>query len=382
MSVFEKYSEKEIFAGILAVQVIEDSHYYEENSMVESADVNGSYHKAKIILDDNGGYGFELIRELYNPANKDELRVLKEKYLGEDGQSLDQFVKLFPQGEVYTYFGFDSVGRMTFDSLGYLADRVIASKIAETQSAYTTIEYGGEVCEVYVDNGDISDFKEEIENGTLLECEGVCHFESYRDYIEGQVGVILDDFNDIGLYERDGSWGFYLTEKELQYIGLGDALEKEKAEYENMKDILVVGDNKFELVDELPLGYVFWNIGRNMPDGYLPLCRIAAVQPFEGARNIEVDTLKAVRLEGAQTVLRASVEGFENVEKMEAFVKRCSGKVLGEKQQRKLDKVRDALEALKPLTMERTLAKVLEDANSRSASSQAKGDKEPEKEYF
>lgn len=119
-----------------------------------------------------------------------------------------------------------------------------------------------------------------------------------------------------------------------------------------------------------------------MPDGYLPLCRLKMIQPFDGAREVEADTLKAIKLEGAQTVLRASIEGFETVEKMEAFVKKCSGKTLGSNEQRKLDKVRDALEALKPLTMERTLAKVLEDANSRSASSPAKGDKEPEKEYF
>lgn len=36
----------------------------------------------------------------------------------------------------------------------------------------------------------------------------------------------------------------------------------------------------FELVDHVPLGYSIWNIGKNMADGYLPLCRLAAVQPY------------------------------------------------------------------------------------------------------
>ena len=68
------------------------------------------------------------------------------------------------------------------------------------------------------------------------------------------------------------------------------------------------GEDVFELVNEVPLGYTVWNIGcksngGHMTDGYLPLCRMKRDQPFEGGRAIEPDTLKAIKIEGAQTIL-------------------------------------------------------------------------------
>ena len=78
----------------------------------------------------------------------------------------------------------------------------------------------------------------------------------------------------------------------------------------------------FELVDHVPLGYSIWNIGKNMADGYLPLCRLAAVQPFPGWRNIEVDTLKAIKCEGAQVILEAAGWGPETPEQIERYIKK------------------------------------------------------------
>jgi len=79
----------------------------------------------------------------------------------------------------------------------------------------------------------------------------------------------------------------------------------------------------FELVDQAPLGYVIWNIGDHMPEGYLPFARPCMRQPFEGGRNIDPDTLKAVPCEGAQAILAASIHcGAENLREMEAFVKK------------------------------------------------------------
>lgn len=75
-------------------------------------------------------------------------------------------------------------------------------------------------------------------------------------------------------------------------------------------NILIVanrcGIHRFEIVDEVPLGYEVWNIGTNMAPGYLPLCRLCAVQPFDGGRNIEPDTLKAIRVDGAEKILKAT----------------------------------------------------------------------------
>ena len=90
-------------------------------------------------------------------------------------------------------------------------------------------------------------------------------------------------------------------------------------------NILIVenrnGIHRYELVDEVPLGYEIWNIGANMAPGYLPLCRLCATQPFEGGRNIEADTLKAIKIDGAEKALKAAHYG-KTVKEMEKYVMR------------------------------------------------------------
>lgn len=83
-----------------------------------------------------------------------------------------------------------------------------------------------------------------------------------------------------------------------------------------------VGENIFEVVDHFPLGYEIWNIGTNMAEGYLPLCRLSSRQPFPGARNIETDTLKAVKTDGAREMLDVAGFGIKTLQDAEAFVKR------------------------------------------------------------
>lgn len=78
----------------------------------------------------------------------------------------------------------------------------------------------------------------------------------------------------------------------------------------------------FELVESVPRGYLIWNIGKNMADGYLPLCRLCAVQPFRGGRNIEGDTLKAIKCEGAQVILKAAGYGPGTLDGMERYIER------------------------------------------------------------
>ena len=65
-----------------------------------------------------------------------------------------------------------------------------------------------------------------------------------------------------------------------------------------MKEMITDGEHEFEVVDHIPLGYIVWNIGSHMIDGYLPLCRLKARQPFPGGCEIEVDTLKAIKIVG------------------------------------------------------------------------------------
>ena len=63
----------------------------------------------------------------------------------------------------------------------------------------------------------------------------------------------------------------------------------EKTNREN-KQILEYDGLTFEIVDKITLGYEVWNIGSNMAEGYLPLCRLKAVQPFPGGREIDIAT--------------------------------------------------------------------------------------------
>lgn len=79
---------------------------------------------------------------------------------------------------------------------------------------------------------------------------------------------------------------------------------------------------QFEVVDTIPLGYVIWNIGELMVPGYLPLCRLSWHQPFPGGRNIETDTLKAIRCNNAQVVMKAVGHGHDTLEAMEAALKK------------------------------------------------------------
>lgn len=78
----------------------------------------------------------------------------------------------------------------------------------------------------------------------------------------------------------------------------------------------------FRLVDCVLPGYMIWNIGRHhMPEGYLPLCRLAFFQPFPGGRNIDTETLLAIKTDGAHTILDAIGYGPETPEEMETFIK-------------------------------------------------------------
>lgn len=77
----------------------------------------------------------------------------------------------------------------------------------------------------------------------------------------------------------------------------------------------------FRLVDNVPLGYMIWNIGKHhMPEGYLPLCRLSFFQPFPGGRNIEVETLLALKADGSHVILDAIGYGPETPEEMEEFI--------------------------------------------------------------
>lgn len=102
----------------------------------------------------------------------------------------------------------------------------------------------------------------------------------------------------------------------------------------------------FEIVDFVPFGYQIWNIGENMPDGYLPLCRLKANQPFDGCREIETDTLKAIKIDGARIILKAIGGGQNTIESMERYVKRYANAKIGTWSYRQKERMKEALKIM------------------------------------
>ena len=89
---------------------------------------------------------------------------------------------------------------------------------------------------------------------------------------------------------------------------------------------LVNGNHTFEIVDSIPAGYVVWNIGKNMTDGWLPLCKV-----IPGTYSVEINTLCAIKVDNEEDlkVLREAAHyGSDNLTNCQKIVKKLAGKEL------------------------------------------------------
>ena len=87
-----------------------------------------------------------------------------------------------------------------------------------------------------------------------------------------------------------------------------------------MKKTIEHNGRQFEIVENIPVNYIIWNIGENMVDGYLPLCELLApeLQEFKGGRSINTETLKAIKTDIAQDILtNIGVYGTQNPIKLQ-----------------------------------------------------------------
>lgn len=112
------------------------------------------------------------------------------------------------------------------------------------------------------------------------------------------------------------------------------------------------GEHVFEIVSKVPRGYIIWNIGKNMINGYLPLCRLKVIQPFSGGREIETDTLKAIKTDGAQIILEAIGGGQDTPEKMKAYIKRYRNAKPGTWSYRQVRRMKAALPFMREIVWE------------------------------
>ncbi len=83
-----------------------------------------------------------------------------------------------------------------------------------------------------------------------------------------------------------------------------------------MKKIIESDNHKFEVVEEIPKNHFLWNIGKNMPDGYLPIA-----EQGETFYSVNTETLKAIEFKEAQIILAAIGAGHSTVKKMESLLR-------------------------------------------------------------
>lgn len=124
--------------------------------------------------------------------------------------------------------------------------------------------------------------------------------------------------------EKDDSSYHMLMPSNAYIPSLLEALKdfKQAEETQSSRKFITDGRDVFEVVDTCWPPYRIWNIGENMIEGYLPLCRPAYVQPFPGGQDIDPNSLKAVRIDGAQTILKAVRHGLYTAKDMETFISR------------------------------------------------------------
>ena len=79
--------------------------------------------------------------------------------------------------------------------------------------------------------------------------------------------------------------------------------------------------DKFEIVDSIPEGYIIWNIGENMVDGYLPL-----VKPLE-YYNIDLHSMKAIKYDEAQTILNGLIGG-DTLESLKQYINDIDNEII------------------------------------------------------
>lgn len=137
-----------------------------------------------------------------------------------------------------------------FDAVGYLCDKSIALAIIQTESAYLWFEHEGKfylsdygLDDVYKSNeGFKTEVLKALNDNFFNMLSGPGGFEpcwtvhdTYAEVITAEFGQVKDDMRDIGLYDDEDNWQFYLSEYELEYVGLTEEMNKLKGEYMDIR---------------------------------------------------------------------------------------------------------------------------------------------------
>lgn len=149
------------------------------------------------------------------------------------------------------YKQFDLLPFKYKDPVIYMAEKIIAHNIIDTESAYHFLD-DTEICNTIIflseyntpmsEEEFVERIKEVLKDFTpdteLHKCcrnrdDGaeIYFFPNYTEIINQEYGQIIDDIRDIGLTEDGTWWTFYLSREALEYIGVSQELiEKELKE--------------------------------------------------------------------------------------------------------------------------------------------------------
>lgn len=59
-------------------------------------------------------------------------------------------------------------------------------------------------------------------------------YDTYEDFYEGYVkDEMIQDMEDIGLYDLDGNWDFYIEKEDLEFLGFKAEIEEQEDEEED-----------------------------------------------------------------------------------------------------------------------------------------------------
>lgn len=116
-----------------------------------------------------------------------------------------------------------------------------------------------------------------------------------------------------------------------------------------LSEIISHGCTSFRIVEDVPGGYKIWNIGTNVLTGHIPLCRPKLHQPFDGAYEIEADTLLAIKTDGADKIMAAIGGGCHTVALMQEFLKANPAPDLGSWEEKQVQRIMEALPYMKAI---------------------------------
>lgn len=92
--------------------------------------------------------------------------------------------------------------------------------------------------------------------------------------------------------------------------------------------------DEFEIIDYVPTGFVIWNIGKHMVDGYIPFVRVGG---YDGCQVVE-GSKKAYKFDEAQDILAITTYGIQTSEETEKYIKKRLNKKGYEENIKKVEK--------------------------------------------